>query len=172
MENNRLSHIIALYLSLMHVAGADRPDQDAVAAVSLREHHERVAFLRCGSYRPKPSLALGIFFVGQNHNRSVKQAFNLSDRDSVFLALLAVASIPIKTRKIHGPPQGRQCPICRGICQYKSHPQKAANFGGSHRSRAHPREAEPLRGEEARIFLVAGSGSRHSRPCHIRPKWQ
>jgi hypothetical protein len=27
-------------------------------------------------YRPEPSLALEILLVGQNHNRSVKQAFN------------------------------------------------------------------------------------------------
>src|SRR5664280_539660 len=55
----------------------------------------------CGSNRTKPPLALGILLVGQDNNGSVKQAFNLSDRDSVVLALLAVAGIPIKTRKIH-----------------------------------------------------------------------
>jgi hypothetical protein len=92
----------------MHVAGADRPYQDAVATVSLREHYERISLLRCGSYCPKPSLALSILLVGQDNNGPLKQAFNLSDRDSVFLAFLAVAGIPIKTRKIHILPLGKQ----------------------------------------------------------------
>jgi hypothetical protein len=92
----------------MHVASADRPYQDAVATVSLGEHHEHVSLLRCGSNRTKPPLALGILLIGQDNNGSVKQAFNLSDRDSVVLALLAVARIPIKTRKIHVRPLGRQ----------------------------------------------------------------
>jgi hypothetical protein len=104
----------------MHVAGADRPYQDAVATVSLREHYERISLLRCDSYCPKPSLALSILLVGQDNNGPVKQAFNLSDRDSVFLAFLAVAGIPIKTRKIHILPLGQQSEFCRGICQYKS----------------------------------------------------
>jgi hypothetical protein len=85
----------------MHVAGADRPYQDAAATVSLGKHHERVAFLRCGSDSPKPSFALGILPVGQDHNRPVKQAFDLSDREPVFLALLPIANIPIKARKFH-----------------------------------------------------------------------
>ena len=83
----------------MHVAGADRPYQDAVATVSLREHYERISLLRCDSYCPKPSLALSILLVGQDNNGPVKQAFNLSDRDSVFLAFLAVAGIQSKPAK-------------------------------------------------------------------------
>jgi hypothetical protein len=53
--------------------------------VVLSEHNERVSFLRCGSYCPKPSLALGILLVGQDNDGPVKQAFNLSDREPVAL---------------------------------------------------------------------------------------
>jgi hypothetical protein len=65
----------------MHVAGADRPYQDATATVPLSEHNERVSLLRCGSYCPKPPLALSILLVGQDNDGPVKQAFNLSDRE-------------------------------------------------------------------------------------------
>ena len=88
----------------MHVAGADRPYQDAIATFSLSEHNERVSFLRCGSYCPKPSFALGILLVGQDNDGPVKQAFNLRDREPVFLALLPVPNIPIKACKFHVSP--------------------------------------------------------------------
>jgi len=41
--NVGIGFFIALNLLLMHVAGADRPYQDAVATVSLGEHDEGVS---------------------------------------------------------------------------------------------------------------------------------
>ena len=93
----------------------------STATVSLRKHHKDVSFLRCGSYRSKPQLALAIVLVGQDNNGPVKQAFNLGDRNSMFLALLAVAGIPIKSRKIHVQSLEGQSVRCIGICQYEFH---------------------------------------------------
>ena len=76
----------------MHVAGADRPYQDAIATVSLSEHNERVSLLRCSSYCPKPPLALGILLVGQDNDGLVKQAFDFGNREPVFLAFRFPAS--------------------------------------------------------------------------------
>jgi hypothetical protein len=42
-----------------------------------------------------------ILFIRQYHHWATEHAFNLGDRNPVFLALLTVAAIPIEARKFH-----------------------------------------------------------------------
>jgi hypothetical protein len=84
----------------VHVPGADGADQHAVSVITQRENHEYLATLKSGSNRPKPLFALGILLVGQDHHRPAEHALDLSDRNPMFLALLAVAAIPIEAIKL------------------------------------------------------------------------
>src|SRR6266849_7837421 len=104
--NVGIAFFIALHLFLVHVTSADGADQHAVTAFTQRKDHEYLTTIGGGANRSKPLFALAILLIGQHDDRLAEDAFDRGDRQPVFLALLAVAAVPIEAIELHAAPLG------------------------------------------------------------------
>ena len=69
--------------------------------VAQGEYHERMATFRRAPNGAKPSFALRVLFIRQQNYWTAEYAFNLGNRNTMFLALLPIAAIPIEARKFN-----------------------------------------------------------------------
>src|SRR5688572_25180341 len=83
-------------LPLMHVAGADRPQERAPAPPAQRERQEDVAPADSLAGGDQPILVLRVPDIGQDQHRPAGQGrLDLLDRNPVLLAFGPVATIPL-----------------------------------------------------------------------------
>ncbi|MFZ0440932.1 MAG: hypothetical protein WAL76_22605, partial [Candidatus Sulfotelmatobacter sp.] len=87
---------IGFDLLLVHVTGADRPDQLPIAIAPQREHKEYSPAIASLSHSAKAALLLRSSRAGNDGKRPGEQALNQCSGEPMLLALGSVPSIPIK----------------------------------------------------------------------------
>lgn len=84
---------------LVHVAGADRADQDKVASPSQREDDKNTAVLVGFADADEPLLIDRMLGVRKNCQRPLEETFDTVNGKAVLLALVAVAVVPIELKR-------------------------------------------------------------------------
>jgi hypothetical protein len=87
---------IVVDLFLVHVAGADRTNQDGLASCSQGEDDENAAVLVRSANADKALLFCGMVRIRVDRQLPLEETFDGANGKAMFLALPAIALVPIK----------------------------------------------------------------------------
>ncbi len=82
----------------MHLSCADRPDECFCSHRTEGEHNKYRSRCVAGSNGQKPSFNFRMVNIGRQMMRLTKNSFDLGQGQTMFLAFLSIAIIPIKSR--------------------------------------------------------------------------
>src|SRR5580704_5883479 len=128
-----LLFIVLDFLSV-HIARTDRPNEDGIAAFAKRKHHENMPSASTPPNGLEALLRFRMLRIWVQRHRPSKNLLDFRDRNTMALALIPVAIIPVK------PGRGKVHDVvydCTYKCQsYSARLARPQDFSDDHRPRS------------------------------------